>query len=176
MYSTFCTGDIETKSSGWFCKIIGNSGSATNADTIIADSGTGTMNVHNGENATDDHTSYAFLGGRSGGQVLKGGTAVAESLTLQSTSNASRGRIINNDATNFLKQIEFENTYGIWWKNAAGTPKHMIVLDASDHLIVGYELATGCLYINADGTSRQVTLGTNDSGGSGYRYMRVPNA
>lgn len=45
----------------------------------------------------DDHTIYALLLGRSGGQTLIGGTAASNNLTLQSTSNATRGVILGND-------------------------------------------------------------------------------
>ena len=41
----------------------------------------------------DDHTQYALLAGRSGGQTLIGGTASGNDLTLQSTSNATKGTI-----------------------------------------------------------------------------------
>lgn len=41
----------------------------------------------------DDHTQYALLAGRSGGQTLIGGTASGNDLTLQSTSNATRGAV-----------------------------------------------------------------------------------
>jgi hypothetical protein len=43
--------------------------------------------------ANDDHTIYALLAGRAGGQTLIGGTAASENLTLQSTANATRGYI-----------------------------------------------------------------------------------
>lgn len=43
--------------------------------------------------ADDDHTQYALLAGRSGGQSLTGGTASANDLTLSSTSNATKGKI-----------------------------------------------------------------------------------
>lgn len=43
--------------------------------------------------ADDDHTQYALLAGRSGGQVLKGGTASGDDLTLWSTNNATKGQI-----------------------------------------------------------------------------------
>lgn len=43
--------------------------------------------------ADDDHTQYALLAGRSGGQTLIGGTAASNKLILQSTSNATRGDI-----------------------------------------------------------------------------------
>lgn len=41
----------------------------------------------------DDHTQYALLAGRAGGQSLTGGTAAGDDLTLESTSNGSKGNI-----------------------------------------------------------------------------------
>lgn len=40
------------------------------------------------------HTQFAFLAGRSGGQLLNGGTASGENLTLESTSNATKGLVL----------------------------------------------------------------------------------
>lgn len=45
----------------------------------------------------DDHTIYALLAGRSGGQILTGGTGSGDDLTLRSTTNATKGDIILND-------------------------------------------------------------------------------
>jgi len=42
----------------------------------------------------DDHSQYALLAGRFGGQVLKGGTGAGDSLTLHTTSNAFKGSYI----------------------------------------------------------------------------------
>lgn len=42
----------------------------------------------------DDHTQYALLAGRSSGQTLTGGTASGDDLTLQSTSNGTKGSIL----------------------------------------------------------------------------------
>lgn len=42
----------------------------------------------------DDHTQYALLAGRSGGQTLIGGVASGDDLTLQSTANATKGSIL----------------------------------------------------------------------------------
>lgn len=47
----------------------------------------------------DDHHQYAFLNGRSGGQILIGGTDANDDLTLYSTSNATKGNIILTDDT-----------------------------------------------------------------------------
>jgi hypothetical protein len=41
----------------------------------------------------DDHSQYALLAGRSGGQSLVGGSASANDLSLISTSNATKGKI-----------------------------------------------------------------------------------
>lgn len=41
----------------------------------------------------DDHTQYALLDGRSGGQALTGGTDSGDDLTLSSTSNGTKGFI-----------------------------------------------------------------------------------
>lgn len=41
----------------------------------------------------DDHSQYALLAGRSGGQSLTGGTAASNNLTLSSTSSVTKGKI-----------------------------------------------------------------------------------
>lgn len=41
----------------------------------------------------DDHTIYALLAGRAGGQTLIGGSVASENLVLQSTADATRGFI-----------------------------------------------------------------------------------
>ena len=48
----------------------------------------------------DDHTQYALLAGRSGGQTLNGGTASGNNLTLESTTHATKGLV---DATSNLR-------------------------------------------------------------------------
>lgn len=45
----------------------------------------------------DDHSQYALLAGRSTGQILTGGTASGDDLTLRSTTNATKGDVILND-------------------------------------------------------------------------------
>ena len=42
----------------------------------------------------DDHTQYAILAGRSGGQTFNGDTASGGNLTLQSTAHATKGNIL----------------------------------------------------------------------------------
>lgn len=49
----------------------------------------------------DDHTQYALLAGRSGGQTLIGGTDPSDDLVLQSTSDASQGNVTVDSADTF---------------------------------------------------------------------------
>lgn len=51
----------------------------------------------------DDHSQYALLAGRSGGQTLYGGTAASNGLKLYSTSNATKG-IVNIGDTIYVDQ------------------------------------------------------------------------
>lgn len=63
----------------------------------------------------DDHTQYAKIGGRSGGQTLKGGTGSGEDLNLQSTNNATKGsvKIANGDTLRMMGNDSFiPNTTG----------------------------------------------------------------
>jgi len=43
------------------------------------------------------HTQFVVLAGRAGGQTIQGGTASAEHLVLESTSNASKGKVKTKD-------------------------------------------------------------------------------
>lgn len=45
----------------------------------------------------DDHTQYIKVGGRSTPQVITGGTQAGQNLTLVSTGNATKGRIVASD-------------------------------------------------------------------------------
>jgi len=47
----------------------------------------------------DEHTQYTLLAGRSGGQIITGGTAASNLLTLRSTSNATKGRVHIDETT-----------------------------------------------------------------------------
>ncbi len=47
----------------------------------------------------DDHTQYALLAGRAGGQTFNGGTNASNDLTLRSTSHVTKGSVILDDNT-----------------------------------------------------------------------------
>ncbi len=65
----------------------------------------------------DDHTIYALLAGRAGGQTVKGDTASGGSLTLMSTAHATKGSILLGSSV----YDEANNKLGI-----GGTPTHVL--------------------------------------------------
>jgi len=73
----------------------------------------------------DDHTQYALLAGRSGGQTLNGGTASGENLVLSSTANATKGKILFGNSA----YDQANNRLGV----GTSTPSHG--LDVVDNLI-----------------------------------------
>lgn len=61
--------------------------------------------------SADGHSQYALLAGRSGGQTLIGGTASGDDLTLQSTSNGTKGSIFLDDAVELWPNVpDFSST------------------------------------------------------------------
>jgi hypothetical protein len=68
----------------------------TNLNALTG-SGSTALHTHShadlGNKTADDHTQYALLGGRTGGQTLQGGTAASEALTLESTAHATKGEV-----------------------------------------------------------------------------------
>ena len=57
-----------------------------------------TLSADHISGATEDHSQYLLLAGRSGGQTAIGGTGSGDDLTLQSTSHATKGHIIFGSA------------------------------------------------------------------------------
>jgi len=69
--------------------------SATRTLTFAVD-GTGLNHSLLSNLSADDHTQYALLAGRSGGQTLYGSQTASQDLTLDSTSNGTKGKINAN--------------------------------------------------------------------------------
>jgi len=104
----------------------------------------------------DDHTQYAFLAGRAGGQTLIGGTAVADILKLQGTSG-------NGTLTSPAIQLLVGNagaTVGATVLNngnvGIGTASPLSLLDVNGNIILS-------------GSSRYMDFGSI-AGSSGYGF------
>jgi len=69
------------------------------------------------------HTQFALLAGRVGGQSIIGGTGASENITLQSTSNATRGYILLADDLHPLTDASYS---GGWTGTDIGSPAKRI--------------------------------------------------
>ena len=107
----------------------------------------------------DDHTQYALLAGRAGGQTLIGGDGASESLTLQGTSHLTTGQII------IATGSPFRPDWVQWDRSNA------VLLAAGLSSLTGVQ----ALVIAGSGPNRDVYLHTeleNESGGSGLAAYR----
>ena len=97
LYSGLATSKQDALSGTGFVKISGTTISYDNSTYLTSISGLDHGLL--GGLTDDDHTQYALLAGRSGGQTLIGGTASGNDLTLQSTSHGTKGNIFFGTST-----------------------------------------------------------------------------
>ena len=71
----------------------------------------------------DDHTQYALLAGRAGGQSLVGGSAASENLNFESTSHATKGFIQFKDSMRPFTDASYS---GSWSGADIGDATHNI--------------------------------------------------
>ncbi len=67
--------------------------------------------IHTDLTVTDDHPQYALIDGRTGGQILVGGDAASNSLTLVGTSDVTAGPVII-ETTSGTEVARFEPSNG----------------------------------------------------------------
>ena len=105
-----------------------------NADTISIDYTGAAVSDHGALTglADDDHLQYALLAGRAGGQTLRGGTAAAENLVLQSTAHATRGFVEVQDILRLHNQA--------WFSIDSLDPRYIIVQQDPTIGVVGGDL------------------------------------
>ena len=110
----------------------------------------------------DDHTQYALLAGRSGGQTLTGGTASGNNLEFKSTSHSTKGNInlleayevLWGSATNPISAISQRGLTLIQTRDPGGTG----TAHAVEGQFYGYSnsqtaLVTGFRFCVSDGTN-----------------------
>lgn len=111
----------------------------------------------------DDHTQYALLAGRSGGQTLIGGTASGDDLTLQSTSNATKGSILFGTSA----YDEVNNYLGI----GITAPAQALEVRGNVQLLGG---ATKILFRESDAISVPVySINYDGAGSSPNNYLKI---
>ena len=108
----------------------------------------------------DPHTLYALLAGRSGNQILIGGTGASGTLTLQSTSHATKGKILFGTSA----YDEVNNRLGI------GTASPSEAIEVSGNLLI-QSLAGNALIMNK--ASGGYSVITARIAGSDQYYVNV---
>ena len=119
-----------------------------------------------------DEGIYALLLGRAGGQTLIGGTASGEDLTLQSTSDATKGKILFGTSA----YDEVNNRLGI----GTTSPNNKLNIDISgvNAIDSGFELTKGVGYLRlVNGASGTTEFAPTFSGkGVGLTFGLLFNA
>lgn len=113
--------------------------------------------------ADDDHTQYALLAGRSGGQTLTGGTGSAEQLYLSTTAHATKGKILFGDGSVWNEANDF---WGLGQSNPANK------LEVAGALVVGGSY-TGSTSLQANGITSQGRIHTGIQSSSPFRLYGV---
>ena len=111
--------------------------------------------------SVDDHNIYFLLAGRSGGQTARGGTGASETLTLSSTINATKGKILFGTSG----YDEVNNRLGL------GTASPAQTLDVNGTAKIGtlsgmIKGTTGVLSVGVSGTDYEAGYG--NPAGNGY--------
>ena len=101
---------------------------------------------------------------------------VKDTFIRMSDPGAGAAGIDMKNNANWVAAMRLPNAVPVYIYDGAGSPKNILYLSSGGVLVIGSDLTTGKLQINVDGTGRFVSLGAPDSGGPGYRYLRVPNA
>lgn len=135
---------------------IGSPAAPTFRALVAADIPTSSLD-HNALNnlaVGDVHTQYAAILGRAGGQVINGGTASGENLTLVSTTNATKGKIIFGSNSAF---DQVNTRLGI----GTASPSNPFVVTHSTNSVSN----TAYLENTSTGNSAGTRLGLASSGG-----------
>lgn len=116
--------------------------------------------VHNtlsGLTTGDPHTQYVLLAGRSGGQIVIGGTGSGDDLTLQSTSHGTKGSLI------------FDDTIDLWPSvpDVSGTGSNNLLRFSAAVSLAGTSGAASLTAWILDPTLTLSTTGFNTAGFSG---------
>lgn len=110
--------------------------------------------------SADDHTQYAKLAGRASSQTLIGGTGASENLTLESTSNGTKGSVIiaggsklsfpsNSQTTTFIGSPSASASVNYVLPAADGSSNYFLKTDGSGVLSWAEVVASGAVPVGS---------------------------
>lgn len=118
----------------------------------------------------DDHTGYVRGSGRSGGQTVQGGTGAGEDLSLESTSNASKGVIDVLDtiqgAGDTNLQISWDTGNDEIQIGTSGSPEGIILEPGNKRVGIGTNTPLYPLHIHENSAGANYFTMTNTDTGT----------
>jgi hypothetical protein len=142
----------------------GNHAAAFAAASHTHDHGAGLTGL-----SDDDHTQYALLAGRSGGQTLKGGTAATDTLTFVATAGVGAGSEYfswaggNNGATEWMRVLRANSQTVVRINRLTGGSSPLNVTNTTD--------AVNCLNLAGSGANCNVAFHMATASGSGSTFI-----
>lgn len=117
----------------------------------------------------DDHSQYAHLAGRAGGQIFNGGVAAAETLTLSATSHATPGQVIisagaSTPIAKIGTNVDGFSSYGMSFTNQATANGVAFIVDDQTDIS---QLGVTMTFNGGNGTPSNGTLPGTQGGGAG---------
>jgi len=110
---SFSTTSNVTKGSYIFTELTTAGYMKTNGSGVVSIEASIAHSSLTGLTTGDDHTQYMLLAGRAGGQDLIGGTGAGDNLTLESTSNATKGQVEVKDPLQLIAGSTTEASFNI---------------------------------------------------------------
>jgi hypothetical protein len=146
-------------------RVLGTGSAGTDVSWVQADHGAALDGL-----TDDDHTQYALLAGRAGGQTLIGGTAASQTLTLQSTAHATKGQITINNCTVFEVTCS-----GVLNLTSTGAGITLLAEASSNVSITGATVSLVGVVSCSNGTSAgEVRIVEPSGGGTSYVSLKAP--
>ncbi|MGE5084970.1 MAG: tail fiber domain-containing protein, partial [Bacillota bacterium] len=139
--------------------VIGGLTSANNSVLLTNASGVPAWSAK----TADTFTQYALLAGRAGGQILNGGTAASENLTLDSTSNSTKGYVLLNPTGGNVGIGTTSPAYQFTLQDTTNSAKQIRMNDSSTDMLVVQSNETGysgITTINTDVSTKKWGFGT----------------
>ncbi len=123
---------------------------------------------------TEDIGSYGHL---VGFKMVGNASGTDSDAMLQIFKGATKTLEIQQAGNVVANAFYMANNQGLFMKNVAGDGwVNVLYLSDGNSMVIGAGLAANNIWANVDGTLRQVTAGAPNSGGDGYRLIRIPNA
>ncbi|MGZ3770196.1 MAG: tail fiber domain-containing protein [Bdellovibrio sp.] len=119
----------------------------------------------------DNFTQYALLSGRSGGQILYGGTAASNNLTLESTSNPTKGNVIINSSGGSVGIGTTSPLGTLSLKDSAHAPLFTLNTSDYDNGVTGSLLA---IALSGNSGSVPASIQVSDTMGNGIPLSLQP--